>query len=149
MNYVGIDPGVSGAFVRLDECGAIVGWCSQFADYLEIFRLVAGFLVRPCKVAVEFVHSSPVFGAKGNWAFSAAVHALYCGLDNAGVSYELVKVNVWQKETTLKSDGSDPKARAKAAASRLWPGHDILRHGGAIDAALIAEWLRRREIGGK
>jgi hypothetical protein len=45
----------------------------------------------------------------------------------------------------------DTKAAALAAAAKLWPGRDFIAtdrsskaHDGLVDAALIAEWLRRK-----
>lgn len=146
MNYIGIDPGVSGAIVQLSQDGLPERWLCKFKTPTEIYECVrdTAVVLDDSRFAVEHVHCNPKFGAKGNFKFGMALQAVLCGLVRE--CWEFVSPHVWQR-LLLKSDGENTKQRAKAAASRLWPGHEILKHGGAIDAALIAEWLRRRECG--
>ena len=72
-------------------------------------------------------------------------------LAGLGIPYELVSPRSWQSAMLRDVQGSDTKQRALIAAQRLFPGHDFRAtersrkaHDGIVDAALIAEYGRRR-----
>jgi len=75
-------------------------------------------------------------------------------LAGLGISYELVAPQSWQRSMLAGTSGADTKQRALVAAQRLWPGQDWRAnercrkpHAGIVDAALIAEFGRRRRAG--
>jgi hypothetical protein len=64
-----------------------------------------------------------------------------------GIPYQLVRPQEWQREMLA----GQPKGSEYLVASRLWPLTDwrssaraVKPHSGLVDAALIAEYCRRR-----
>lgn len=147
MMYVGIDPGVRGAVVILQRDGSIM-WRAPWNDAQELVWTVAQIAdhYRGMKrIAVEHVQAQPKFGAKASFRFGYHAGMVEALLTYKKLVYEFVRPSEWQR-MLRKEDGRNPKQRARNCAARLWPGqgaHQWTEH--AVDAALIAEWLRRRE----
>ena len=152
--FIGVDPGWSGAIAMLDQCGGVIALrrgyrtASEFLLAMDRLGLDRKWIQGSRQVcgAVERVNPNPKFGAKGNYSYGRAVGVLETWLFGVGLRYELVTPAVWQRALLKPSDGKDTKARARTVATRLWPSWAELKHSGACDAALIAEWLRRREL---
>lgn len=153
-NYFGgVDPGWTGGIVILGADGGIVACSAGFdseESFLEsdaiqfLFNIHDDF--NKAHVAVERVGANPVFGSKSSFSFGRSVGALIVALSVSEASWSYVSVVEWQKRMLIGTSKSlSTKKRARLVASRLWPRWDKLRHAGAVDAALIAEYLRRRE----
>lgn len=149
--FVGVDPGSHGALVALDQRGSV----ADFATWESVETMAEALWNRigpkaqgrwlP-RVVLEHTHAHPHWSARSCFSFgqwTGAVRAVTCV---AGVPLEIVTVYLWQKTMFAGSDGKTPKAKARNVAKRLWPNWEV-EHDGLIDAALIAEWLRRRETG--
>jgi hypothetical protein len=116
---------------QLDE-QAIVQWLMQFQKPM---------------VFIEAVGARPRQGVVAMFSFGTGwglVRGICAGL---GIPYELVRPQEWQG-LLLKGQ---PKGSEYLVASRLWPNADWraseraqVPHSGLVDAALIAEYGRRR-----
>ena len=165
MLVVGVDPGKHGGITALDaKSGDIV--------FSEIFPLMAGqldpklmyellcHLLTPrleeqkLMVFCEKVGARPGQAAKAMFTFGTGFGYLHMAFVALGLSYELVAPHLWSKvmhagvDTRIK----DTKKRSWIAASRLWPSEDFKVHSkphdGLFEAALIAEYGRRKSAGG-
>lgn len=169
--WVGIDPGLNGGLFAIAENGAIKSWKMPVSggkvDANGLYSLFSK-LNTSCDVTVviEEVHS--IFGtsASSNFTFG-----FVCGMIEAIViSHQLrfskVQPKIWQKEIWLSSEvqykalkegktkkSIDTKLTSQMAARRLFPKFDFRGterskkdHDGIIDAALIAEYGKRKNI---
>lgn len=111
--------------------------------------------IRSClRVVVERAQPlPPTLKVGGNAQFHRGVsRGLWEGmLAGLGIPYELISPRSWQSAMLRDVQGSDTKQRALIAAQRLFPGQDWRAserarkaHDGMVDAALIAEYGRRR-----
>jgi hypothetical protein len=71
------------------------------------------------------------------------------------IPHELVRPQEWQRAMLAGVPGTDSKERSIAAAKELWPSASFRRTKASrvdasdlADAALIAEWGRRKHLGG-
>jgi crossover junction endodeoxyribonuclease RuvC len=151
---LGCDPGLDGGLAALNDDGleltvmpvVLVGKKRQIDEDLLVgwFRRQA---MRPVHVIIEAVHAMPGQGVVSMFSFGTSwglVRGICAGL---GLSYELVRPQEWQREMLC----GRPKGSEYLVASRLWPqaewrGSQWSRvpHSGLVDAALIAEYGRRR-----
>lgn len=145
MIYVGIDPGKVGAVACLAAGSRLLnifGWNDASQIIISLRHVLRNKRLR---VAVEDTHAQPRFGAKSSYQFGYHCGVVAGMLMAHGVQHEFVRPREWQR-MLRRADGKTTKARARALARRLWPQDDVdsmTEH--AIDALLIAEWLRRRE----
>lgn len=156
--YVGIDPGLDGGIVTLDGDGRVMTYGAMAllpgkprridwdacAMLLERVR-VGGF------VTVEQQPHMPLKfgGGKANHARGGWV-AWEFGCKLLKIPHACPRPQQWQRDMLIPGKG-DTKQRALVTAQRLWPGRDWRAsercrkpHEGIVDAALIAEWGRRR-----
>ncbi len=118
---------------QIDE-DLLVGWFRRHA-------------LKPVHVIIEAVQAMPGQGVVSMFTFGASwglVRGVCAGL---GLSYELVRPQEWQKAMLA----GQPKQSEYLVASRLWPQAEWrgshwsrVPHSGLVDAALIAEYGRRR-----
>jgi len=152
---VGIDPGKSGALCALDE--------NMDPEFHEcpgphsMAGIVRGLLLRsspPVAFYLEKVHAMPRQGVTSMFNFGMNFGQWQGVLAMTGVPVVLVTPAEWQRGLVFKSDGASPKARALAAARRLFPNCDHFngpRGGvkdGRVDAALLAYYGLKQTIGG-
>lgn len=169
MSYIGIDVGVKGGIVELDDAGNLLGLYPipfHYKDGIKWDELVALLSRFEGLVAIEDVHSLPGTSAKSNFNFGEVRGFKRACCMSAGCPVEMVPPKHWQRavweepDVTVHTEGKqkgkrDPKATSLKAAKRLWPMESFHKsdrattpHDGLIDAALIAEYLRRKhEIG--
>lgn len=160
---LGCDPGKAGGLVVLNDVGAITETLPmpvlKAAKGRAEYDLVAirRFLTRvSLHVVVERAQPlPPSMPGGGNAQFQRGVsRGLWEGLlAGLGIPYELVAPRSWQSVMLRDVSGSDTKQRALIAAQRLFPGFDFRAsersrkaHDGIVDAALIAEYGRRRLV---
>lgn len=149
MQYIGIDTGWSGAVVLLDEFGNTLRTEYSFKTPQELFWTISHMipLIESVKAAIECVAFGPKGGRKSMARFGEAYGIAQAALMSREVPTVVVRAQQWQRVMLNKSDGPNPKARARVAFDRLFPYRRDVKHSGVIDAALIAEWLRRTNGG--
>lgn len=152
MKIMGIDPGLSGAFVQLEGNKVIskvmpTKGTSKDRD-IDIDGVLA--ILRELKPDHVFIERITAFamGAKASFTFGRGVAVLEMALKFTQTPFTLVEPAKWGKEMHEGIDGDlKPKAKSKKAISRLFPtlfpeGHK--HHEGVVDAVLIAEYGRRK-----
>jgi hypothetical protein len=148
---IGIDPGKSGGIAWISDSGPCVEKMPEtLADLWELFqdiltgargtnedRLYAAMLTP--KAYIEQVHSSPQMGVKSAFTFGQGFGRLEMALTAAGIPFERVRPQAWQKSMGCMTKGD--KNVSKRRAQELFP-HLKITHATA-DALLIAEYGRR------
>jgi crossover junction endodeoxyribonuclease RuvC len=146
--FMGIDPGLSGAWALIDSGGRYVA-CGDMhnEDGRVLTRHVWAEMLMAAnsnrvKVALERVHSMPRQGVATTFAFGAAYGcALALGnmFDEPAV---LVTPNQWKKFYGLDAD----KNKSSELARVMWATAPIKlkKHNGRAEALLIANYLRLR-----
>lgn len=164
--FVGVDPGLSGAFVAIDRSGEVMGqlimprvggskgpldtnvilsWLIEVNRWSEgrgFFGAIERVSTRPGQSAVSTLTSGV------NWG---RIDALFVAL---GVRYETPTPQQWKRVLGLPKRSGKERAQGKVDAvemvKRLFPGIDLTPgrrttpHDGLADAALIAEYARRK-----
>lgn len=171
--YLGIDPGKSGGIVGLDLHGGFIkSIIPVLGDDVDIHALYAFFTPLKekynCTLILEDVHSMFKMSAGSNFTFG-----FVCGAIEAIViahGFKLIKIapKTWQKELWQNSDKQykplekgqknlsiNTKLTSLICAKRLFPQYDFRKsdsirvkndHDGIIDACLIAEYGRRKNL---
>ena len=148
--WVGIDPGATGAMAAIYGDGFIE--IQDFTDPVGVRRCLHRLndLHGDVKAAIESVHSMPREGVSSAFKFGVNVGVWKGMLAMAGIPYDEVTPQKWQKEifdSTLKK-GMDRKALSLERARRLFPSMEGFlarkKDHGRSDALLIAEWLHRK-----
>lgn len=171
--YIGIDNGLDGGiaailnteFLDLIPMPTMDRYRDQSGDarkvsflYVSmIFEKLLGFGQRFDILAVL---EKPV-GSKGyNAAISMAdsFARTECALESCGIACQTIGAKTWQKEywtkkKLKKGEKFDTKEEARNAAQLIWPNQNFLAtprssvpHSGMVDAALIAEYARRKKL---
>lgn len=153
MIVIGIDPGLSGGMVALEENEidlkvtptVSVGKKNDY-DERQMIDWLTPYAIKQAKVFIELVHAMPGQGVTSMFTFGSGfglIRGICAGL---GMSYQLVRPQEWQKRMLL----GNPKGSEYLVASRIWPNTDWrasprcrVAHSGLVDAALIAEYGRR------
>lgn len=161
--YTGIDNGLDGGIVTIDADGEMLQAIpmptfktgkGREVDIVAIASLIANiggtFLLENASK-----HSPGKMALCSTWFTFGQIKA---ALMLEGARYELVHSQHWQREFWTrpkmpKGQKFDTKAAALNAANRIWPGNQWLAsnrctkpHDGMVDAALIAEFGRRKGI---
>ena len=158
IRVIGIDPGKDGAVVLVGTAGALlemwrvpkVGKDYNELGMVQLMARLAGMGAK--RAAIESFIAMPGLGSKTLVSIGLG-HGLWRGaMVAAGLGYEIIRPQDWQagipgrKDSKGKSlKGADMKNVLKAEAIRRWP--KIEQHSGICDAALIAEFYRRRLVG--
>jgi len=149
--FIGIDPGLSGAFAVLDQRGDLVEVedlptlrtqsgrslidAERLARYLERFRGDA-------HVFIEQVSARPTDSRVGAFAFGRSVGATEAVVTLVGLAMQRVNPQVWKRSCDLPVGAE--KSASIEAARRLIPGSEKLLtsrgHHGRADALLIARY---------
>lgn len=149
---VGIDPGLDGGLAALTPDGlelcvmpvVAVGKRRQLDEQAVVGWLLAR---RPCHVFIEQVGAMPGQGVTSMFSFGTGWGLLRGICAGLALPYELVRPQEWQGAMLA----GQPKGSEYLVASRLWPYAEWRAsersrnfHDGLVDAALIAEYGRRR-----
>jgi len=164
MRQIGIDPGLSGAIAWADD-----GFAPRVRKMPETERDIWLFVrslasVGDVSATIEKVHNmapprtqadesgklvkTQGRGSTANWELSGNYHAVRMALVAAGIGFEAVSPQKWQKEFGLvfrgakRLDNWEKKRRHKAKAEQLWPGVNVTH--ATADALLLLEYARRR-----
>ena len=139
--FIGIDPGKSGGIACLNVLGEIVSVRKMPETDSEIYAVISGFktLDIDAKALIERVSSSPQMGVVSAFSFGKGYGGLRMALTAAGIIYDEVSPQVWQRHLGCLSGGD--KKITKQKAEQLFPS---VRMTHAIsDALLIADYARR------
>ena len=172
--YIGIDCGLDGGIVTIDERGQIIdkrimptveAGKGRKIDLHELDRIFmnCGFLnsdnERPTIIIENPGHHAPSASGLRSMTYSFAVTEMACVANS--LRYHDLLSQKWQKEfwskpKMPKGKKFDTKAAALMAARKLWPQEEwrmpsaktgkLLKnpHDGIVDAALLAEYARRK-----
>jgi len=138
MTTIGIDPGVNGGIAWIAYGRACA---ERMPDTLQdLWELVESIrLGGPCHAFVEQVHSSPQMGVVSSFSFGRGYGNLEMALTAAGIPFERVRPQVWQKAMGCMTRGD--KNVSKRRAQELFPSIKITH--AIADSLLIAEYGRR------
>lgn len=149
MNYLGIDPGKSGAFALLDRQGKTIALHDMPPDLVQTVALVELLLEHGAmRAALEQPFVGDKMGKPSILSFGQCVGDLRGVLAAFKIPFTMVKPQVWQKPfgVTGKSRGADSIGQCL----KLYPTAPLIegskRFDGRSDALLIARWLWRQEI---
>lgn len=137
--YLGVDPGTSGAMALVDFHGMHVDTVKlketqhDVWEWLDEHRSGIGFAV------LEKVHSMPRQGVASSFKFGESFGFCQGMLTAAGIRFELVTPQKWQKAMGCMSKGD--KNVTKSRAQQLFPGTKITH--AIADALLLADFARR------
>lgn len=141
---IGIDPGLSGGISWITEgrpCAEKMPDTLQ--DLWELIESISGKRWAndkfECKAYIEQVHSSPQMGVKSAFTFGQGFGRLEMALTAAGIPFERIRPQVWQKALGCLTKGD--KNVSKRRAQELFPS--IKCTHAISDSLLIAEYGRR------
>jgi Holliday junction resolvasome RuvABC endonuclease subunit len=138
---IGVDPGANGAIAWIDERGksCVEKMPDTLQDLWELIRDITNFPRsaidgRKYKAYIEQVSSSPQMGVVSAFSFGRGYGNLEMALTAAGIPFERVRPQVWQKAMGCMTKGD--KNISKAKAQELFPDKKIIH--ATADALLIA-----------
>jgi hypothetical protein len=144
---IGIDPGANGAIAWIDERGksCVEKMPDTLQDLWELIRDITNFPRstidgRKYKAYIEQVSSSPQMGVVSAFSFGRGYGNLEMALTAAGIPFERVRPQVWQKAMGCMTKGD--KNISKAKAQELFPDKKIIH--ATADALLIALYGSRQ-----
>jgi hypothetical protein len=138
MNYIGIDPGKSGAIACLSMREPEVFKLDNTER--DIWEFLSGLACEGnTQAVIENVHSMPGQGVASSFKFGMSFGMLRGMLIASEMPFELVTPRKWQGYMGCLSGGDKKVTRAKA--QELFPKTKVF-HWNA-DALLIAEYARR------
>jgi Holliday junction resolvasome RuvABC endonuclease subunit len=144
MKTIGIDPGKNGAIAWITDGKPCV---EKMPDTLQdLWELIGGICgltsnhgYTPCKAYIEQVSSSPQMGVTSAFTFGNGFGHLEMALTAAGIPFERIRPQVWQKTLGCMTGGD--KNVSKRRAQELFPTMKVTH--ATADALLIAEYGRR------
>jgi hypothetical protein len=144
---IGVDPGANGAIAWIDERGksCVEKMPDTLQDLWELIRDITNFPRsaidgRRYKAYIEQVSSSPQMGVVSAFSFGRGYGNLEMALTAAGIPFERVRPQVWQKAMGCMTKGN--KNISKAKAQELFPDKKIIH--ATADALLIALYGSRQ-----
>ena len=142
---IGIDPGASGAIAWIDERGK--SCVEKMPDTLQdLWELVVSISLNAgtgglgVRAYLEAVSSSPQMGVVSSFSFGRGYGNLEMALTAAGIPFERVRPQVWQKAMGCMTKGN--KNISKQKAQELFPDKKIIH--ATADALLIALYGSRQ-----
>ena len=143
---IGIDPGASGAIAWIDERGksCVEKMPDTLQDLWDLIQSI-GFEVpdfKPYEVKayIEQVSSSPQMGVVSAFSFGRGYGNLEMALTAAGIPFERVRPQVWQKAMGCMTKGN--KNISKQKAQELFPDKKVIH--ATADALLMALYGSRQ-----
>jgi crossover junction endodeoxyribonuclease RuvC len=135
MTTIGIDAGKSGGIAWIQDGKACVEKMPDtLQDLWELLRDIAA--EGCCKAYLEQIHSSPQMGVVSSFTFGNGFGHLEMALTAAGIPFERVRPQVWQKAMGCMTKGD--KNVSKRKAQELFPSLKVNHY--IADALLIAEY---------
>ena len=144
---IGIDPGANGAIAWIDERGksCVEKMPDTLQDLWDLIRDITNFPRsaidgRKYKAYIEQVSSSPQMGVVSAFSFGRGYGNLEMALTAAGIPFDRVRPQVWQKALGCMTKGD--KNISKAKAQELFPDKKVTH--ATADALLIALYGSRQ-----
>jgi crossover junction endodeoxyribonuclease RuvC len=138
---IGVDPGANGAIAWIDERGksCVEKMPDTLQDLWELICDITNFPRsaidgRKYKAYIEQVSSSPQMGVVSSFSFGRGYGNLEMALTAAGIPFERVRPQVWQKAMGCMTKGN--KNISKQKAQELFPDKKVIH--ATADALLIA-----------
>jgi crossover junction endodeoxyribonuclease RuvC len=142
---IGIDVGASGAIAWIDERGK--SCVEKMPDTLQdLWELVVSISLNAgtgglgVRAYLEAVSSSPQMGVVSSFSFGRGYGNLEMALTAAGIPFERVRPQVWQKAMGCMTKGD--KNISKQKAQELFPDKKVIH--ATADALLIALYGSRQ-----
>lgn len=163
---VGIDNGLSGAVVAIDELYNLIGWWDcptiesatkgkgktrQHRDFAPaemkkiLYNLVTSNPTDNVRVWLEFAHAMPKQGVTSTFKTGKGAGLWEGIVVGLGITYDIVHANTWAKTVLKDVPRGDPKHRSFIKCQRLFPKIPLKKPNGRVlsmdgrsDAALIA-----------
>jgi crossover junction endodeoxyribonuclease RuvC len=138
---IGIDPGNNGGIAWITDGRACV---EKMPDTLQdLWELIQDIYsdtfirnISTIKAYLEQVHSSPQMGVVSSFTFGNGFGHLEMALTAAGIPFERVRPQVWQKAMGCMTKGD--KNVSKRKAQELFPSMNVTH--ATADALLIATY---------
>jgi len=132
---IGIDPGTNGGIAWItDGKPCVEKMPDTLQDLWELFRDISS--EGDCRAYLEQVHSSPQMGVVSSFTFGNGFGHLEMALTAAGIPFERVRPQVWQKAMGCMTKGD--KNVSKRKAQELFPQIKVTH--AIADALLIAAY---------
>ena len=158
---IGIDNGISGAIVALGDCGSFIEaitmpskrWRKRNEVDVREFHKWISYLTSGNLSNAEYVIEEPNNSRTPSTAYSVAssFHSIRGFFETKFLPFERITPQSWQKAMLGKVPAGKTKEYALSKAREIWPDEKYLAtsrsyrpHAGIIDAALIAEYHRRK-----
>ena len=163
-SILGIDPGKTGGFVLLSPGGSILRKerMPLVGDEIDLNALGLMFYEMSDLVRITFLEKVQGMtfahgrrqGTSSTFNFGKTYGILVGHLSAFRIPFELITPQTWQKQMHVGCSADDAKVRSALAVMKLFPREDFRAtqrstkpHDGLIDAALIAEYGRRKMTG--
>ena len=144
MTTIGIDPGKSGGIAWITDGKPCVEKMPETLQ--DLWELMVSISLptgkgwpEPCKAYLEQVHSSPQMGVTSAFTFGNGFGHLEMALTAAGIPFERIRPQAWQKAIGCLTKGD--KNVSKRRAQELFPSMKVTH--ATADALLICEYGRR------
>ena len=135
MTTIGIDAGKNGGIAWItDGKPCVEKMPDTLQDLWELFRDITS--EGECRAYLEQIHSSPQMGVKSAFTFGNGFGHLEMALTAAGIPFERVRPQVWQKAMGCMTKGD--KNVSKRKAQELFPNIKVTH--AIADALLIASY---------
>ena len=150
MIYIGIDPGKNGGIAWMHgkhiEIAADNRAVKMPQTEQDLWQAIAKLEDTGCRAIIEKVSARPDQGVSSMFRFGQSYGSLRMALIAAGIPFDEVTPQKWQKElglirTNKNESNTDKKNRHKAKAQQLFPEMKVTH--AIADALLIAEYCRR------
>lgn len=152
MQYIGIDPGLSGAIAIIEGDSASwwpmpvmeIGNGKRRVNGAELAKMLQG---RTCLVAIEKVGAMPGQGVTSMFSFGRSLGVIEGVCDAIGCPKAYVDPKTWKK--AILAGGPQDKEGAIHFCRMRWPNVVLVPprgrvdHDGAADALCLAEYGRR------
>jgi hypothetical protein len=145
--HIGVDPGISGGIAILGIKGAAQAYkmpstSRDLWELIQEIKMAADFESHQISATLESVSSSPQMGVVSAFTFGNGFGHLEMALTAAGIPFERVRPQVWQKALGCMTKGN--KNITKAKAQEMFPNLKVTH--ATADALLIAEYGKRQNI---
>lgn len=158
--FLGIDPGLGGAFAIVDISGGVC-YASPFSlliennkkvlDCKDLYLQITKFTSCINTCTIEQVHAMPKQGVVSTFSFGRGFGSLVCLLDVLYIPYQQVSAQRWKRKlfgfTTPDKQKSIEYAKTFEGGSKyLIPKGRKVEHDGVADAICMAQYSRLNPI---
>ena len=159
---IGIDNGVSGGLAAVTETSFLLSMIAMpiqkarkgnEIDAKAVWQWISDMDISYDKLTVIIEEPGGSKSAKAATSMAGSFHCLRTICEIKGIRWHRITPQIWQKDLLPGCKSGDTKPRALAAVKALWPGESFLAtecskvaHEGLVDAALIAEYARRKNL---